>query len=252
MAKQTMNFQSNDPEMDIATAKARQSFKYLWRELSWEYRRLIPALSFYAIKAAFSDENIPDDGPNVEHMWVNELDYDGTVITGVLNNDPNWVQSVSAGDSVHLSLDDLTDWMFCCQGAVYGGFTVNLMRSRMSADEMASHDEAWGVEFGDALKVPLVVRTSEKSEVDEMIEHPMSINMGESLKKELEKSDKFVKYVDEDGFTMLHREALAGNATGVKLLLEYGADASLKNKYGQTAKDLADAHDWQHVIALLQ
>ena len=36
--------QSEDIEMEKASINARKSFKILWRELSWEIRRVIPAI----------------------------------------------------------------------------------------------------------------------------------------------------------------------------------------------------------------
>lgn len=60
--------QSEDQEMDQAVVRAVASFKYLWRELTWEYRRIVPALELSAIKAAFKDS---EDGLDaVEHMWL--------------------------------------------------------------------------------------------------------------------------------------------------------------------------------------
>ncbi len=55
-----------DPAILAASERARATFKYLWRELTWEYRRIIPALELAAVKAAFGDEGgHPDE---VEHM----------------------------------------------------------------------------------------------------------------------------------------------------------------------------------------
>ena len=34
-------FASESPEMISAFNKAQETFKYFWRELSWEYRRII-------------------------------------------------------------------------------------------------------------------------------------------------------------------------------------------------------------------
>ena len=43
---------SNDPGMKRAVATARKTFRFFWREMTWEYRRIIPALDLAAIKAA--------------------------------------------------------------------------------------------------------------------------------------------------------------------------------------------------------
>lgn len=43
-----------DPAMAEAVERARRSFRFFWRELSWERRRIIPALDMAAIKLPFA------------------------------------------------------------------------------------------------------------------------------------------------------------------------------------------------------
>lgn len=40
--------------MNRAFEQARSTFKYFWRELYWENRRIIPALDFAMVKVPFS------------------------------------------------------------------------------------------------------------------------------------------------------------------------------------------------------
>ncbi len=86
----------DDPEMQEAAKRAVSSFKYLWRELTWEYRRIIPALELSGIKAAFKD---PDED-HVEHMWLSEIEFDGEVIRAKFLNSPNQLTSVREGDQI--------------------------------------------------------------------------------------------------------------------------------------------------------
>src|SRR5690349_20883769 len=95
------HFDQGDPEMQQANERARETFRYLWRELSWERRRIVPALDMACVKIPFSDgENAEAE---VEHMWVSDLDFDGTNITGTLINSPNTLSSVKQGDAVSSS-----------------------------------------------------------------------------------------------------------------------------------------------------
>jgi hypothetical protein len=48
-------FDNSDPEMRRAYEQARFTFRYFWRELAWERRRIVPALDLACIKAPFSD-----------------------------------------------------------------------------------------------------------------------------------------------------------------------------------------------------
>lgn len=79
----------------------------------------------------------------------------------------------------------------------------------------------------------------------------MSINMEKSLKDFLEKNPEEVVNKDELGYTMLHREAVAGNKTCVDVLLQLGADRTVTTKGGHTALDLARKMEWDHLLGIL-
>jgi len=114
---------SDDQELVQAVTRAIASFKYLWRELTWEYRRIVPGLDLSAIKAAFKDpENNRNDA--VEHMWLSDIDFDGDLISATLLNSPNEISSVKKGDQITLGRDQIEDWMYVMDGRVYGGFTI--------------------------------------------------------------------------------------------------------------------------------
>ncbi len=239
---------NKDPEMREASVRAQATFRFFWRELSWERRRIVPAFNFFAIKTMFADrllaERTPED--EVENMWLSEIEFDGRRLTGTLMNQPNRLKSINKGDIRSFPLEQLMDWMYAGERA-YGAFTVNLLRSRMTAVERQIHDEAWGLKFGEPSKILLVPR----EDADEA-EHPMSVNMVPSLRKFLGENPGVVNQPDEDGFTFLHRESLAGNANMVEILLENGADEGLTTKNGDRAMDLAKIMRWQRVINLLR
>lgn len=260
---QVLISKENDIEMVEANKKAQETFKYFWREVYWECRRIIPALDFAAVKILFKDENVRNGDPTIEHMWINEVDFDGTFITGFLMNAPNWLRNISQGDFVKAKLADLSDWMFAIDGKSYGGFTVNLLRSRMDTAERREHDKSWQLDFGPPDKIDLVYCAQNKGflskwfglntqlEEQALIEHPMSVNMKQSLIDELKESDELLSTVDDLGCSSLHKEALAGNATSVGLLLEHGANRMSVNNKGETPLDLAKCLGWEHVIDLL-
>ena len=62
---------ANNPKRIEAYQKARTSFNYFWRELSWEYRRIVPALNVACVKVAFLQDTDDPNCPIVEHMWIN-------------------------------------------------------------------------------------------------------------------------------------------------------------------------------------
>src|SRR5208283_22367 len=112
------NVAGEDPKMVAAVAAARQSFRYFWRELSWEYRRIVPANSLAAVKALFSDE----DDETHEHLWLGDIAFDGEVVTGKRLNDANDLNGLSEGDEVEVPFpDSVTDWLLADAKTVSGG-----------------------------------------------------------------------------------------------------------------------------------
>lgn len=253
----------NDPEMLQAHERARATFKYFWRELAWERQRIVPALSMAAVKAPFADSAGPvtAETPAAEHMWIDEVDFDGQTIRGVLLNDPNWLKSVKAGDEVSIPIKDLSDWMYVIGTLVYGAYTVQVLRARMGSRERAEHDEAWGLEFGDPRQVR-VVASEKKSggffkrlfgskSVAAVDEHPASVNLAPELRKQLANKPELHGWRDDRGWSLLHVHSLAGNAEVVKVLLDAGFDPNLKTNHGATPLKLAHVLGWEKVAALL-
>lgn len=255
-------FDNSDSEMQSAYQKARDTFRYFWREVAWERRRIVPALDLACVKAPFSDgeRSTASGEPECEHMWIDQVDFDGQTISGVLLNAPNWLKTVKVGDPAHLRLEEISDWMYVIQGEVFGAYTVNLMRSRMSKKERAEHDAAWGLKFGDPSNIRLVPEPKSggifKSwfggKMPNLEDHPMSENMVSSLNEQLIKHPKMLHDKDNRGFTLLHQEALAGSAATVKVLLDRGADPHVKTDHGMTPLDLAESLGWENVAALLR
>jgi uncharacterized protein YegJ (DUF2314 family) len=254
---------NSDPEMQRAYESARATFRYFWREIAWERRRIVPALEMACVKAPFSDghqETHTPDTPSVEHIWLSEVDFDGLVVSGVLMNSPNWLKTLKEGDPVRIPLGQISDWMYVISGNVFGAYTVNLLRSRMGRRERQEHDSAWGLNFGDPTKIRVAPEPGKgggllkgwfgKRQADTG-EHPMSENMAESLKDQLAKEPSLVSATDDRGWTLLHQEALAGSAATVKVLLAAGADPNAVTNHGMTPLQLAKSLAWDNVVSLL-
>jgi uncharacterized protein YegJ (DUF2314 family) len=257
-------FDNNDPEMEGAYEKARATFRYYWREMAWERRRIVPALDLACVKAPFSDgeRNTPTQGkPEVEHMWLAQVDFDGQFVSGVLLNAPNWLKTVKEGDSARLTLYAISDWMYAIKGEVYGAYTVNLMRSRMGHRERKEHDGAWGLNFGDPHSIRIVPEQKRSGGLlkalfggrgnPEIQEHAMSEAMASSLEDRLTEDPSMLSAKDEKGWTLLHHQALAGSTATVKVLLERGADANAATDKGMRPLQLAKSLGWNKVVALL-
>jgi uncharacterized protein YegJ (DUF2314 family) len=98
-------FDNSDPAMQRAYENARATFRYFWREMAWERRRIVPALDLACVKAPFSDgeqQTRAKDTPDVEHMWLSGVDFDGQFVSGVLLSAPKWLKTVKEGDSARI------------------------------------------------------------------------------------------------------------------------------------------------------
>lgn len=248
--EQEVYYAQQNERMEKAYAQAQQTFKYYWREVYWEYRRIIPGLDLSIVKIPFEQKFNNKEEPVVEHMWINEIDFDGEKIHGVLMNSPNQLTNVSEGDRVSFKLSQISDWLFAMHGKTYGAFTIQLLRSEMGEQERKQHDEAWGLDFGDFNDIMVV--HSQKENPENLIEHPMSINMGEKAREYFVENPEAVTDKDENGITMLHTEAIAGNKTTIDILLELGADRNAKTNSGKTAFDYAKNSNWVHIISVLK
>ncbi len=280
MSEQSPIFQSpgDDPEMEKAAAKARQSFRYFWRELAWEQRRIIPALELAAVKGTFSDPpemrtNEPGE-LETEHMWLMEIDFDGQQVEGTLINQPHSLKSVKEGDRVKIGGRQICDWMYVVDGEVCGGFTVDLMRSRMGKAERRQHDQAWGIDFGEVGVISLVPSSYlgdkkpkkkgllggfSKAKIEPQdyakvaaSEHPMSVNMRQSFEEALQENPQMLSEADDHGFTFLHQLALAGSLDGVDVCLKHGADPQQVAGNGMTPFGLAKCLGWKRVMERLE
>jgi uncharacterized protein YegJ (DUF2314 family) len=261
MTDKQVLFFSGDSEMENAGRAARDTFKYFWRELYWESRRIVPGLDLSIVKVAFKTDK-GDGVPPFEHMWIGDIDFDGINVTGTLMNEPNWTSNVSAGDVVNIPVSDIGDWMYVIDNKVYGGHTVNLLRSRMPEQARNQHDNAWGLDFGNPSEIELtpngesnlreIMVNINSDEPTPILEHPMSVNMADKIEETLKGNPTFSTSIDVDGWSMLHRESLAGNFIPVSLLIKYGADPELLNANGHSAIDLANIMNWHEIANLLK
>ncbi|WP_442510972.1 DUF2314 domain-containing protein [Novipirellula sp. SH528] len=281
----------NDPEMRTANERARRTFRFFWRELSWERRRIIPGLDLACVKVPFTDPpelQAAENSEGVEQMWLGDVDFDGQKVSGTLLNSPNWLKSISEGDEAKFPGKALSDWMYVLNGRVYGAFTVQVLRAKMSAKERKQHDDAWGFDFGDPENIHVVPpewftdKQSEPSPSPEKskggflgkllgrsakqtpaslppadpklvssMEHPMAANMADSLTEYLQQNPENVHATDDRGWTMLHQQALAGTAIGVSILLKHGADPKAVTPNGASALQLAKSLGWKQVVDVL-
>ena len=230
--------------MKEAYLSARKTFKYFWREKYWENRRIIKGLNLAMAKMRF------EQGSEVEHMWIDNVDFNGDKIFGTLINAPGKISNVSVGDSVSKSIDELSDWLFVMKGKTYGGFTIHAFRSTLDKKALDEHDKKWGINFGSYNDILVV--TDQKEKPTNLVEHPMCINMAPKVKEFYQSNPDEISYIDDYGQTLLHSESIAGNKSNIEVLINLGANKSVKSKTGKTALDYANVLGWDHIKDLLK
>lgn len=114
-----------DPAMEQAVAEARRTVPQFLGNL----RSPAPSQHMFAVKVAFVE------GGAREHIWLDELRYDGKMIHGLVSNEPMNVKGVKLKDQASVAPSAISDWMFIDNGRLMGGYTIRLLLSRASPEE---------------------------------------------------------------------------------------------------------------------
>jgi uncharacterized protein YegJ (DUF2314 family) len=127
---------NNDPEMIAAIEDARNTL-YFFLE---NFQSPKPNQTYFSIKARF-----PYGADSHEHMWIDDLIFSGQEFSGILGNDPRYVLDLKYGDKVTVKVSDVTDWMIVENGKLIGGYTLLVLRNRMSPTEREKFDAQIGL-----------------------------------------------------------------------------------------------------------
>jgi uncharacterized protein YegJ (DUF2314 family) len=127
------NAAADDKEMNAAVAAAKASFT----EFDSAFRSNIYDSSTFFIKVRF-----PTAEGN-EHIWAMNLTIDHGIYYGVVDNLPNLVTDVRVGEKVRIDTADISDWMFSDNGMLRGGYTIRVIRDRMTSADKAAFDSSF-------------------------------------------------------------------------------------------------------------
>ncbi len=117
--------------MDRAVQSAQKSVKKFIAAI----RSPKASQSRFAIKKAFVE------GDKVEHLWLNEVSFDGQLFHGKVDNEPVDIKGVRVGQEVTVLPNEISDWMYVQDGRLVGGYTIHAMCQNMSPGEKKQFEE---------------------------------------------------------------------------------------------------------------
>lgn len=117
--------------MDRAVQTAQKSVKKFIAAI----RSPQASQSRFAIKKPFVE------GDKVEHLWLNEVSFDGSLFHGKVDNEPVDIKGVRVGQKVTVLPTEISDWMYVQDGLLVGGYTIHAMCQNMSPAEKKQFEQ---------------------------------------------------------------------------------------------------------------
>jgi uncharacterized protein YegJ (DUF2314 family) len=137
-----MTFSPDDSEMNSAIQEAGRTLDTFIENLQSPK----PGQRDFSIKARFAYDT---DEASHEHIWIDNVAYEGGKFRGTIANDPVYVEGLKFGDAVTIDKSDVTDWMYVDNGKLVGGYTLRVMRGRLSPQEREEFDASLGFVIGE-------------------------------------------------------------------------------------------------------
>ncbi len=127
--------ESEDKEMNAAITKANETLNDFNASLT------NPKAQNQALKVEFTNSS------GTEHMWIGNVVFKDGKYSGILNNDPEYVKEYKSGDKIDIDPSKISDWMYLENGKLYGGYTIKVLRNRMSEEERKQFDAESGMKI---------------------------------------------------------------------------------------------------------
>jgi uncharacterized protein YegJ (DUF2314 family) len=124
-----------DTEMNEAIQTANQTLD----KFNAALKSSNPDFKYFALKTHFKT---PNGG---EHIWVSNITLEDNKYFGVVDNLPESTTDVKIGDTIQIQNDNISDWMYADNQKLCGGFTIRLLRKRMTEPERKQFDAENGL-----------------------------------------------------------------------------------------------------------
>lgn len=92
----------------------------------------------FAVKLPFAD------GAQTEYIWLGEPALENGKWYGTVDNTPEYTHAVQEGERVSFDTAKVADWNYTSNGELVGGYSIRLLRNRMTPEERAEFDKSTG------------------------------------------------------------------------------------------------------------
>ena len=133
------NVEEDDAEMNKAIEKAKKTID----SFDYAFKNYPKVFTFFSLKKKFEEDG------NVEHIWIGNIqgETNGKYV-GVIDNLPEKIKNVKLGDTIEIDKKDISDWMYLKNNSeLHGGYTIRLLRERMTEDERKKFDAESGMKI---------------------------------------------------------------------------------------------------------
>lgn len=131
------NVKPDDRAMNAAIDSAKQTLAVFNKALA-SHDTTLESIS---LKVRFKEKG------QVEHMWLKDITFQDGKYTGILANEPEFITTLKMGDSIVIPVQDISDWMFIKGNKLHGGYTIKVLRNKMSDAERKAFDQEQGLNF---------------------------------------------------------------------------------------------------------
>jgi len=125
---------NDDVEMNHAVLTAYQTldtFKMALLSKNKSYK-------YFALKSRFITSN------GNEHIWLKNIILKDKKYVGIVANLPESISNVKIGDTISILKNNISDWMYIDKNKLRGGYTIRILRKRMTESEKKLFDAKSG------------------------------------------------------------------------------------------------------------
>ncbi|WHO74617.1 DUF2314 domain-containing protein [Rhizobium sp. BT03] len=137
----------NDPGMAKAHEKSMRELDGFLEKL----RNPPAGTENYSIKLGFTDKakgvalTTDQMAPNVEFMWVYQIEASGDHFTALLSDTPEYIHNIKPDDRVEFEKSDIFDWMYTENGKVKGNYTACPLLLAGPKEQLEQYREIYGI-----------------------------------------------------------------------------------------------------------